>query len=931
MRPVLHFFSFLTGVIGAAFAALDQVQGNIMVKRASRVRIALMAGVCLASASQVWAQSEDVADVNDDALRQQTIIVRGEFIPDEKRSTSEVANLIDARDFQLQGDSNAAAALARVAGIATAESRFVYVRGLNERYSSALLNGSPLPSPEPLRRVAPLDLFPTSVLRSILVQKTYSPNLPGEFGGGLVDIRTKAVPDERFFDISIGTGANTETTFKDGLLYDGGDTDWLGFDDGSRDMPGMPASGANADFGRQLTDNSSLLVIQEGMVGPDLDLSLTGGNRYDLSPDVSMGVLAAASYSNGWTTRHGSRGYADAQGDGLSVRFNNDRYSTENEVRLNGFGTLGFELFNNHEIQFTGLITRSTAKEARTVQGIDFDDNFERLDSIEWFERQLWTTQVQGTHHFPSLMDLKVEWRGSYSEAKRDAPFQFTVLYQDAGQGLVTQSNSADNRFQFSNVADDATDWGIDFTLPLDRALTGCHLFCETSLKAGYLYTENDRYAVSQIFDIQGVMQSNRRIDYVYADVFANGGGGVLSVGGSTFPEAYRATLEVDAAYLAMDTQVTPYVRAALGARYESGIEIVDTFSLNADPNAPNLIESCIDQDPGPVINGVQYNSCGKVGDILPAFTLTWNVLDDLQIRGGYSETITRPQFRELAPTEFVNTETDVNFRGNPFLVNAAIKNYDLRGEYYFARDQFFTLGFFYKDMERPIEEVNNRTGDTPRTEFINVPSAELWGVELEYQQSLPVDRWIDHKWFQTKNFTIKTNYTWSDSEVFSGRNPQSLGMSSAEFCRQFANECVITNQQPLNPTRFLLPGAGQIENGRKLQGQSEHLFNLQFGFTDEEARSEFNILLNYASERIRSGEALSLNIPAILEKPPMTIDLVYNKGFSMGDGNYEFSLNISNLLGEGYEAWQERGNDRVDVDIYDIGTSISLGLKRSF
>ena len=141
----------------------------------------------------------------------------------------------------------------------------------------------------------------------------------------------------------------------------------------------------------------------------------------------------------------------------------------------------------------------------------------------------------------------------------------------------------------------------------------------------------------------------------------------------------------------------------------------------------------------------------------------------------------------------------------------------------------------------------------------------------------------------------------------------------------------MITNQQPLTPSPFLLPGAGLVEDGRKLQGQSEHLFNIQLGFTDDDANSDFNLLLNYASERIRSGEALNLNIPAILEQPPMTIDLVYNKRFSVFGGEYEISLNVENLLGEGYEAYQERGGDRVDVDTYDIGQSVSIGVKREF
>lgn len=890
-----------------------------MFKPANYVRLALLGSASIICLSGALAQ--ETGDESGEELRQQSVVVRGQFIPDEKRSTSEVSSLIDANDFQVSGDADAAAALSRVAGISTAQDRFVYVRGLNERYSSATLNGSPLPSPEPLRRVAPLDLFPTSVLRSILVQKTFSPNLPGEFGGGLVDIRTKTVPDESFFEVSASVSGDTETSLQDGLLYDGGDLDFLGISDNKRTMPQIPAGGPDANFARSLTNDSSLLIIQEGIVPPNMSLSATGGQRYDINNDISMGLLAAASYSNSWTTKTGTRGFADNDGDGLSARFNNDLYSTNNAVKVNGFATIGFDLFDNHEIRGTALISRSSDKEARTEQGIDFDDNFERQDDIEWFERQLWTTQASGEHFFPDLFDLKVEWRASYSEALRDAPYQFSILYQDSGQGLQTLANAADTTFAFSRIDDDSTDLGIDLELPIVFG-GDCSWFCETDLKAGYAYVENDRLATSRLFAIEGLPVSSTRIDYLFANLYATGQLDASSIGGNTFPERYVATLEVDALYAGLDTQITPYLRGAVGARYERAIEAVDTQVIGADPSQ-NFVEACVDREPD--------GSCDYEYDILPAVTLTWNPFDDLQVRAGYSETITRPQFRELAPTEFLNTETDVNFLGNPFLVNASIKNYDARAEYYFGRDQFVTLGLFYKDMERPIEEINQRTADTPKTTFINVPSAELYGAEIEYEQVLPLFDRFGWDWFQDRDLTVKANYTWSDSEVSAGRNPADLGLNSTQFCLQFPDECVVTNQQPLNPQPFLLPGRGLIEDGRRLQGQSEHLFNLQLLYEDPDARTEANLLFNYASERIRSGEALALNIPAIIEEPPITVDFVWNQGFELRGGDYEFSFKVENLLGDDYEAYQERGGDRVDVDVYNIGTSISLGLKRRF
>ena len=720
--------------------------------------------------------------------------------------------------------------------------------------------------------------------------------MPGEFGGGVVDLRTKAVPDERFLTLSASTSFNSETSLRDGLLYDGGDTDFLGFDDGARDRPSI-ADGLTPEFGQQLTDNSSLLVMQQGEIGPNGSFGVTAGERIDYSNDLSIGLLGALSYSNSWSTKRGRRGYAFSQTEGLGVFFDQDLFSTENNVKLNGLATLGFEIFDNHEIQFVGLLTRSTDKEARSVTGFNAEDVNVRRDALEWFERQLWSTQAKGEHNFPGLMDLQVNWRGSYSEALRDAPYQLSNQYIIGDDGTPRLGTSASaNRFQFSRVDDDTTDFGIDFELPLISGNGDCSFLCEVDLKAGYAYVENDRSATSIIYDIDGVGATNgeQRIDFLYNTIFANGQGSVVEIAGEQFPQLYVATLETDAAYVGVDAQITSFLRAAVGVRFEDAIQAVDTQVIGQDLSN-NFVEGVIDQQ-----------------DYLPAITLTWNPLDDLQVRAGYSETLTRPQFRELAPAVFVNSETDANFFGNPYLVNADIKNYDLRGEYYFARDQFVTLGLFYKDITNPIEEILV-PAETLQTTFINAPAAKLYGVELEYEQILPVQDWINWSFMDNRDLQIKTNYTWSDSEV------------------DAAGDVAFNVGTNLNPVRDTVRGEGRIEDGRRLQGQSEHLFNLQVGLLNDFARSEINVLVNFVSDRIRSGEVTARNLPAILEEPPTTVDIVWNKGFDFHGGDYEFSLNIENLFAQGYEAYQERGSDRVDVDVYDQGRVISFGLKRTF
>ena len=190
------------------------------------LRAMLIASTAILSPAISFAQTETTLDNSAEAaapeaedLKLNEVVVLGRYIPEVLRSTSEVAAFLAPEDLARQGDSDAASALARVTGINIAEGRFVYVRGLGERYSAARLNGSPLPSPEPLQRVVPLDLFPTNILENVLVQKTYSVEYPGEFGGGIVDLRTLNIPKVKVLELSVSGSYNTETSGKDGLTY----------------------------------------------------------------------------------------------------------------------------------------------------------------------------------------------------------------------------------------------------------------------------------------------------------------------------------------------------------------------------------------------------------------------------------------------------------------------------------------------------------------------------------------------------------------------------------------------------------------------------------------------------------------------------------------------------------------------------------------
>ena len=890
--------------------------------------MALLATTALTQPWTATAQEEDpTEETAQEDLQLGPVVVRGAFIPDEKRETSEVSSLVSAEDFSLRGDSDVAAALRRVTGVSIAEGRFVYVRGLNERYTSSILNGSVIPSPAPLRKVAPLDLFPTSVLESTLVQKTWSPEFSSEFGGGVIDIRTKAVPIENFFEISGSIGGNEQATLQDAFLHEGGDTDWLGFDDGYRDLPtGFGAVIADGtynsltlaeqnSFSRAITEEGNRFLVQEGIAGPNYGLDASIGRRYDVNNDLSFGVLGALSYSNDWSTREGTQGIGQAAlsvgepGGPIDTLSEFSRRATRNTIGLNGLASIGFDIFDNHELKFLAFGTRSTDKETEVAEGFTNDEDDIRRESQEWIERQLWTTQAQGSHDFPALLNLSVDWRGSYSEATRDAPFQSSAEYEPLGNLLQLRRGTG---IEFSEILDETTDFGVDLVLPL----TFGDILVD--LKGGYAYVEKDREATNNFFVVQQFDVDSRslRIDSAYASLFSEGSSDAFqSVRSNQSPSFYIATQEVDAFYSGVDAQLTPFLRIALGARYEDYIQAIETRTAE---KTFGIITPPLEDDA-----------------VLPAATVTWNFADNLQLRAGYSETVNRPQFREVGPSRFTNTETNEQFTGNPFLKSTDITNYDARLEWYFGRDEFITIGVFKKELIRPIEAYNIGSGESRLVTFVNIESADIEGFEAEWQQTLPVNDFLNWEFLNTKDIVIHTNYTYSDSSIDADTPVVFLSQSAgAQLVSQInrLNQTTLFTIDELRNRGALETRAADFDPSRRLQGQSEHLFNFQIGYTDFEVNSDLNFLINFQSERIRSVESFTDDSPAILEEPPVTVDLVYKRRFELDSGGeYEFGLKLNNLLNENYRAFQESGGSEVTVDEYEIGRSFSVSLKRTF
>lgn len=828
------------------------------------------------------------------------LVVLGRFIPDVMRETSEVATVLTAEDLQRSGDATAAVALTRVSAVSLVSGRFVYVRGLGERYSSALLNGSPLPSPEPLQRVVPLDLFPANILAGTVVQKTYSVGYPGEFGGGVIDLQTVAVPDRPFLTIGASIGGNTETTLKSGLTYYGSKTDWTGFDNGARKIPG-PLAQAFADkarvneanfsdtelqaIGRSFNNAPLNLLQKNDHTDVDYSVDISGGDSYDLGWG-SFGFVAVAGFDNSWRTREGVQQEGLVQGSDIEVRTDYDFQSTQNDVTLNGLLGLGLD-WDQNQIKWTTLYVHNTTKKARSRAGTDEAAGAEvRDDYTEWFERTLMNSQLTGKHEFGAL---EIDWRAAYAKSSRDAPYEKGIRYRLVNGVYLHNASQEQNYTRFSEVEDKVLSGGVDvkYTLPLSGER-------DAIFSAGVARTDNDRHAESREFRFLALNSSlpadiqAERVDYLLADY--NIGPDRLVIRETTGAEgaaAYAAKLEVNAAYVQVDAEVIPLVRAAVGVRYEDAKQSVQPLDLfgGANPAAPAPLDNAY---------------------WLPAATVTWNFAEDMQLRLGASKTLARPQFRELAPQQYLDPDSDRLFIGNPYLVDTELMNFDARFEWYFDKGQFFTLGAFFKDLDKPVESVVNESGSTVQQTYINAPKALLYGAEIEVKKVFePVS---DTPWLASKRWLIQANYTYATSEV-----------------QVDAGDVVY----PLAGGGASRPASDYVKDGDQLQGQSDHMANLQFGFEDDQAKSQATILVTYVSERIsargRPGQ------PDLVQRPGVMVDFTYSRDFTAWDHDFTAGFKARNLLDEEFEEFQELGQGRVDNLRYGLGRSFSVSLSTTF
>lgn len=898
-----------------------------MTKRASLVTSLFLSTALFSPAALAQTTADDVAeqpDSTDDVPEEEDvdistpggefsgeIIVRGKFIPNPIRATSEVVSVLGEEEIARAADGDIAGSLQRVTGLSVVGGRFVFVRGLGERYSLALLNGLPLPSPEPLRRVVPLDLFPTSVIASTVVQKSYSVNFPGEFGGGVINLTTKSTPDEPFLKFNFGLSGDTETTGNLGYTYDGSDLDILGYDSGVRSIPNglqqaidqnVPISVGNSfssldlqNFAASLNNAETSLIQRNNDIPANFSAEVTGGTTVDVG-DAFVGIIATAGFENSWRTRGGvqqtSQGIVNIDGTpGLLPDQDFNFLTTENRIIVNGLLALSAEI-DEHKFRFTNLYIHDTVKDASIKQGIDAinvdEETLLNQSRTSWFERQLFTTQFVGELKFD---ELSVDLRGSYANSKRDAPYQRTSSYafdrliaNDFVNDLTSPGESA--RIRFSNLNDDVYGAGLDIGYETNIGVP-------INFTAGYSYYLNDRDAERRDFRFvpaNGLDNpfDQQRIDFLLSDfnVFTQEIE-LREVAAQTSVPAYTAELEIHAGYGQIDAELADGLRLNVGVRYEDAQQEVLPITLTGGQAtvATNL-------------NNDYW---------LPAGTLTWNFADDMQFRLAASKTVARPQFRELAPQQFLDLETDRTFIGNPLLQDSELINLEGRFEYYIGRGERITVAGFYKDIDNPIENVAFvQGGGTLFTGFSNAPQAQLYGVELELVKYFPLYD-FGGTFFEDRRLMLAANYTYTESEIK-----------------------VVDGDTAINPVTLQPTSALNLFNGGdRLTGQSRHVANLQFGLEKEEGLSQQTFLVSYNSPRVTARGPQDQ--PDLIERTGWQLDFVMREALEIAGQEFELKFEARNILGTDYRESQTLNNSTIINNGFDIGTRFAMSIGINF
>ncbi|MCF8239439.1 MAG: TonB-dependent receptor [Saprospiraceae bacterium] len=807
--------------------------------------------------------------LSDDAVQLVEVVVKASVLERTEnavlmlqKKSDKIQDGISSQEMSRMGISSAATAMTKVTGAAVEEGKYINVRGLGDRYSTAQLNGVMLPSTDPYRNSAQLDLIPSNLLENIITAKSFTPDQPGNFTGGNVDIQTKSFPEQFTFSVKTSIAYNTQSSLNDKFLsQQRGSTDWLGYDDGGRALPSFFTEegvdvylkqssvikgrtngeyAAKVDEAAKALDNPMTPVTMRSPLNYGLSFSLGDQKRLFGKP---LGYMLAANHKRNFT--HYNDGVmanwfysGDPMANDLTNNFTlNDTRSVETPV-VGGLAGLAYKLSSNDKISLTGIYNHQTDILSRYQVGSHQDFGILAPELFEtrtqqFTERAIRSGNIRGDHHF-NFMSL--EWVGAYTRSTQDEPDMriFANEYDPtAPNWAITQAAYDLPGHYFRNLEDNQIEGHIDLTFPIEKGyLRG------SKLKFGGAYTGMDRdfserrYVVSLRTGTYGGQPYKGDAD----EFFGPGNTGVYKtddtngiyyignyINDDTRPEnSYTGTSQILAAYAMGTLQVLPRLKVIGGLR-------VETTDLE-------------------VVSGNDNLAIGKVDtiDFLPAVSLLFNLNPDMNLRASYSNTLARPNMREMAPFSSFEFIGDAIFLGNPDLQRTRITNLDLRWEWFIGAGELIAASVYYKDFKNPIVRSFTPAAN-PEFSYRNVDEARVYGIELEARRSLDFISPV------LQDFKIGTNLSLIQSVV---------DIPEIE----------------LDVIRAVNPDA---EATRPFQGQSPYIVNANLSYTNNDFGWDATLVYNVFGDRLafvgREGT------PDIFEKARHSLDLSVTKRFKNG------------------------------------------------
>ncbi|MEA3477676.1 MAG: TonB-dependent receptor [Bacteroidota bacterium] len=797
------------------------------------------------------------------------------------------ANLVDgisSQQITKSGDNDAAEAVGRVTGISVEGGKYVYVRGLGDRYSLTTLNGCAIPSLDPERNSVEMDLFPTNVIDNIVVYKSYSPFL-SPFTGGLIDIQTKDFPEKLVLRFSISMEYNLSSSLNDDFLtYEGGKLDWLGVDDGTRDFPVNPAEIPLYPIDRDAIDDvtRSFNKIMEPNTRKSFlnsRINFSVGNQIKLF-GKPLGFNFGLSYNTNYNYYDdGERGYYKlTQADATALTTENKYNETagERNTLTSILGNLNYKFSDNHKMGLVLLYNRSGSKTAFYQYGQKPSDEigmFIQSRELGFQERSIMTSQLKGEHFFESAAKLRMSWIVSYSLSKLDEPdlrFFTNSYYPDAVGDARFEINPSKykepSRFH-RNMNENNIDSKLNFELPFtflgDASkfkFGGAYTYVTREFREEKVnYLSQIQYyngSVSDYLDDSNIGQSHPAFDPATNENY-----GLYLQDATDKRNSYDGFQHVIAGYALVDLPIGEKIKMELGARFEKNY--METVSKQT-----NLEKGVLND-----------------ADILPSINFTWLLRENMNVRLACTRTLSRPTFREIAPFASFSPVSPT-IVGNPDLNRTLIDNVDLRYEYFIRSGEIFSFGLFFKNFIDPIEMVDNPIAVNPEISFQNVENARNYGFETEFRKRLD--------FMDLDNFSLGLNFSYIRSEV-------SIDPVELESIR------ALDPDQP---------------DTRPLFGQAPFIVNALLSYASDKIGLSANLVYNVTGERI--SLVTKGGTPDVFLQPMHLLDFNLTQSLSQ---KWQLRIKAQNLLNS-LHSEVFRYKDRVYAYyVYSPSMSFSLGV----